>query len=273
MGEKSEGKITIEEVYKLLKSMSLQVNEIKGELSDLKSQLIAQNNEIVSIKQQNISLKQENIRLVRRIDNLERKNRENNLIFYNIPERDAVVPLQEHITSVLKGTLKISIEAQDICNVYRIGKNTKPGISARPVLLKLGSYLKKKDILSNVKSLKGTGIGISEDLTEDERSKRKLIFDHYKAAKLKSYSAKLYNNRVVINGIELKYEDLKDSRSPAEKVELLVSASVLDENFGQKSGTGIRNPLSVETRSRLNSKSSSSSLERQNSKKGTKSDK
>lgn len=120
------------------------------------------------------------------------------------------MPLTRQITEFLNKQLNISLEPQEINDVFRIGKNTRNGSRSRPVLLKLVSYLKKVEILGRLKELKGSGVSVAEDLTVRDREISKVLYDHYKAAKTKGYPARLLRNAVMINGVKYSYEELED---------------------------------------------------------------
>lgn len=142
--------------------------------------------------------------------------------------------------------------------------------------------------MSKASGLKGTKIGISEDLTKEQQEQRKVIYDHYKAAKERNYKAKLYNNGVNINGTFYKYEDLKNQDLTFQQTARLFATNnqfdsifasggseqaVNYRNQDKSSSKKQKNPTSqpvLETRSRTNSKSSTSSLDQAVSKRTTK---
>lgn len=78
------------------------------------------------------------------------------------------------------------------------------------MIVELISNLNKRKLFRNARLLKGTGLGIADDLQERERRERKLLYEHYRCARKKGYPAKLRPNTVTINGKSYKYEDLSD---------------------------------------------------------------
>lgn len=272
MGDKDTKNITIEEVYTLLKSVSYQNTEIKNKLDSLEK-------EILDIRKENSELKGKNIELTTQVKSLERKDRENNLVFYNVKYSNEK-ELHDIIIHFLREKLNITLPLNEIVRVYRLGKFNNREISP-PVLLKLTTYLRKREILINTGKLKGTGVSISEDLSEEERNRRKLIYSCYKAAKLRNCSAKLYKDKVIVDGKTFKYEDLVSQKAlPLEeksgisrqKSTRLGVFSVPDFEEVLGSTSSCSQPVTedrtlVETRSRSSSKSSVSSLERASQKK------
>lgn len=212
------------------------------------------------------------------------------MIFYNL-QYGRAKQLHEDIQGFINDKLDINLELHEIADVYRLGKG-KQGQNS-PVLLRLTSVLKKKQILNNVRRLKGTGVAVSEDLSVEERLRNKILYNHYKAAILKNIPAKLFRSRVEINGKFFKVEDLGDYRLLAEKpgipgssLESINQPSTpttdcnLEETLSQKDAKEARSvrgsklesqaDLVKETRSRTNSVKSTSSVERAVQKKATK---
>lgn len=194
------------EIFKLLQSVSI---EIKGELSAIKVQLGLQDKLLEDIQTENVTLKQEIKGLEKRVSFLERDRREKNLIFYNIEELEGA-PLQNSLIDFLEKQMRIRLQPHEIDDVFRIGRRDTNTDNKRPVILKLTSHLKRREILSNLKFLKGTKISVSEDLCREDREKKKILYSHFKAAKARGYPAKLFSYKVVINGISYTSDQLED---------------------------------------------------------------
>ncbi|CAG9759995.1 unnamed protein product [Ceutorhynchus assimilis] len=90
----------------------------------------------------------------------------------------------------------------DIDNVCVFGKS-------RHILVKLTSFLKSREILTNCKKLKGTGVSISEDLSKEEREENKILRKHLKEAKEQKLNAYIKNNQLVVNGQAYTAEELQ----------------------------------------------------------------
>lgn len=292
MGDKGKT-VSNDDIYTLLKSISDQNTEIKQEITLIRTQMNTLDHEISKVKQVNVRLNEENRTLKIRLQKVERLSRENNLILYNIEDLGDEQLFQQ-IVELVGNRLGIPLNLHDISNLYRLGKKSALGKN-RPIILKLTSYLKKKEILGNASRLKGTRIGISEDLTEEQREQKKIIYDHYKAARGKNYPAKLYNSGVSINGIFYRYEDLKNQEPLIQHTDGIPGTSFnrrstsapsspnrnigVDQAFTVSGSKPAEVHLSqdrlsnseqgnsafqttVETRSRTDSKSSTSSLDR-----------
>lgn len=304
MGE--EKKISNEEIYKLLQC---HCNQMKGEFETLKEQITALNSTVAVIRSENAELKVKNTILEKQILVLKRQARENNLIFYNFPETEAV-PLLTSILAFIKSSLDIGLEYWEVNSVYRIGKTTGKN---RPVIIKLTSNIKKRHILAGASKLKNTGVSVAEDLVEEDRVKQKKLYEHYRAAKSKGYPAKLLTNKVIINGKQYQYKDLEGTvptpseetagyNRPGHRKSVSAPTSPLNtecllhgdpqraqtgdsvyqteiinsEVFEEEKGASGQGAIpkqhripSIETRSRSNSKSSSAAVNTTDNKKGS----
>lgn len=203
-------------MYEMLKNVCKQNCEIKNDLTLLRTQFMSFNTEIEAVKNDNKFLKEENRALSLRIRTLEKNNRANNLIFYNI-KYDDNEQLHHVVKHFLDNKLDVSLELYEIANIHRLGKKVQDQNKNPPILVSLTSNLRKREILANVGKLKGSGIGVSEDLNEEERLKKKVIYNHYKTAKINNCPAKLYKNSVVINGVSYTYEDIQGSKAVTRK--------------------------------------------------------
>lgn len=286
MGDKGD-KITNEAIYELLQSIVKQNNKIQTDILSIKTEITSQNEEIGNLKVKVDALERQNSVLTTKSVALEKKLKENNLIVYNIPENEKI-PLYQIAIDFFVNNLEVEVGTDDIDSVYRLGRRAKSqetGRNHRPILVKFCSQLKKRQIYSQARKLKGTNISISDDLTEDERKEKKVLYEHYRAAKSSDYPAKFFGNRVVINGKTYKYEDLVNSTplktaakssadrkqsqsapaSPNKKPEDLYFENTKNSEIPPEK----TEVAAVNNRLRSNSKSSSSSVDKNQSQKGT----
>lgn len=98
-----------------------------------------------------------------RLNHLEQYSRRNSLRIFGVPEitnenTDAIT------TNLFKKNLSIDMPVSAIERSHRVGMNKgKP----RPIIVKFNSYRDRALIFRNKKKLKGSGISIKEDLTQD----------------------------------------------------------------------------------------------------------
>lgn len=135
----------------------------------------------------------------------ERVSRRNNIIIFGL-KRSSEDDLLETTLSALNEYLKAGITTNDINNIRTIGRGQQ-----QPVILEFVSLLKKKAVLKNVKNLKGTGIGIGDDLCKEDREKNKVLVRYLKKARGEGAKAYIRGNRLCIDGKEYTVEDLQNS--------------------------------------------------------------
>lgn len=99
--------------------------------------------------------------LENKIINIQQNEKVNNVCIYNLEEEQGE-KLTEKILRIFNENVKIPTRKEDVVKCYRIGnKNTG---KYRPIVVKLERYQHKLKILKNAYNLKGTKIGISEEL-------------------------------------------------------------------------------------------------------------
>jgi hypothetical protein len=136
--------------------------------------------------------------LENKIDELEQYSRRNSVRIHGLPE-DPQRTTEDISMSLLRNKLVVNIEPWQVTACHRIGAPhpNKP----RPIILKLSSYDKKKQIIKSRRKLKGTKIVVFEDMTKT----RSNILKH--ARRLKS--DKLIKDCWSINGTTI-IKDIHD---------------------------------------------------------------
>lgn len=280
----NDKEVTNRDVYDLVQQVMVTVNGLKNEIVDLKNNLQLKDETINNLVNKVTILEESNTRLESKLYNTEKKIKRNNLVIFGV-EENSNTPLLEIIKTIFSEKLNVVVQNSDINDIYRIGKRT--GRNKRPIVVRFISNLKKREVFSNARLLKNTGVAITDDLTEQERIERKFLYDSCRVAQGRGHTAKITGNRLVINGTYYSYEDLKGSvlhpqgidlqkvlqntqntsEPSAPKGEEITGFEFEKEVFSQvkekKISGGRREPTSkdpaVETRSRSNSKSSQSS--------------
>ena len=72
--------------------------------------------------------------------------------------------------SIIKNVLRTNIQSEEIVKAHRVGKPKHPNQDRRSIVVKFQSCDKKKEILTNVKSIKPPGLYFNEDLTPQRNS-------------------------------------------------------------------------------------------------------
>lgn len=137
---------------------------------------------------------------------LERKVRKNNIVVFGLDIEDS--KLIEETISTLNKHLGLNITANDINNIYKIGKSKQP-----PIVVEFISFLKKLEIFKNpekLKALKGTNLAISNDLCEQDRENNKILLKHLKIARSENKPARIRGSKIEISNVLYTVKELED---------------------------------------------------------------
>lgn len=202
MGEKKQA-VTLEDLYGLLEKVNTNLSsKIDNVYQELISSMKNTNEKVRILEEKVVQLETENKLLKGDLENLDRKLRNSNLIFYGIEETGDEI---ESVKGIIRDILQIRIDNYDITNVHRLGKaNGK----VRPVLVKLHSELKRGEILANCSKLKNTRIFVTKDLIHKDLETRRILIHHLKLAKAEKKEARIKGNRLVVEGTEYTAENL-----------------------------------------------------------------
>lgn len=161
-------------------------------------------------KQENEKLWEELNYLKNRCQTLERKVKKNNLIVFGLkPDQENFI---KDIIAKINSMLEVNIVEADLNNIYSVGKSAAP-----PIILEFVSFLKKLQVLKEVKKLKGTGISISNDLSKEDREEQKVLSSHLKTAKEQYPNAKIRGHKLIIGENIYTAKDLLELERSSEK--------------------------------------------------------
>lgn len=177
----------------------------------------------------------------------ERKLRKNNIVVFgldNVNKSD----LAEYTLEKLNKALDLNFKINDVNNVYKIGRSEKP-----PVVVEFISYLKKIEIFKDIeklRTLKGKGISVSNDLCKADRENQKILRKHLKIARSQNQQVRLKGNKLEIEGVLYTVEDLEggaetdssdtDSDTSVSEDDHIETAENITVGDGQKVSEGLR---------------------------------
>lgn len=193
------------DIYKLLLNINKQNTEINKKLEEIQEKF---KHEIKQIDVKVELLEEENRKLKNQLSNTQKQLKKYNIFVYGVDEKETDL---KNVVEIIKNKLNINFEAYDIRDILRIGKKLEN--KTRPILVELSSYNKKLEILKNSGNLKGTGLYVCPDLTQQELEERKILIENLKAARAKEYSAKIVKNKLVVNGESFNVDQLKKNYS------------------------------------------------------------
>lgn len=138
------------------------VEELKTHYSELKSEYETKV-KIMEHKLNEAISQKEKVEVT--IEKIDQENRKANLRIFSFKEKHKENTTEE-IIKFLNSKMSLKLNKEDIELCYRIGKKTDT--KTRGIFIKLKSYETKEGIYSRKKLLKGTGVIIREDLTQNK---------------------------------------------------------------------------------------------------------
>ncbi|UYV78723.1 hypothetical protein LAZ67_16002554 [Cordylochernes scorpioides] len=143
-------------------------------------------------------------------DMLDRKTRENNLIFYGIKGLEAENSDETlcKLVTAINEKMQIQIESE-IMRCHRLSKKANA-----PILVEIPKQTTRIALLRNSYKLRGDKIFVNKDYTLKTREQRRLLITKKKELSEKGIHSKLRDNKLFANG--QKYE-VVDGRVPATK--------------------------------------------------------
>ena len=168
------------------------------------------------------SLENENRELKRRLYSVEKIIKRKNLLVYGLPEVNNENTVQI-VLEVVKNKLEINLKSTEISDCFRIGKKTDK--RDRQILLTLISNLKRSELLTEKRKLKGTSIYINEDLTPEDSERRKVLINKLKEARAQNRNATLRGNRLIVDGEFYTAEDFDISANKGQQAEKQIVSS------------------------------------------------
>jgi hypothetical protein len=128
----------------------------------------------------------------------EDRNRRNNIRIYGLREGERET--WEHTEQKLQNIFNEQLKLKNIVieRAHRIGKVDNNRDSPRTVILKLLNYKDKELILKNAKMLKGKGIFINEDFSEETNKIRRDLIEKMKSARNSGKYAVLAYDKLIV---------------------------------------------------------------------------
>ncbi|CAH0562979.1 unnamed protein product [Brassicogethes aeneus] len=212
-----DNEISNSDIFKLLQNVQNQNKSLKEELiNEIRSIKSDISKEIENIKTENANLKSENLILKKRLLTTERTLKKYNLFIYGVKEEERK-PDEDIILSLVNNKLDIKCVSEEFRDIYRVGKKVTE--KSRPIAIELTHYKLKLNILKAANKLKGTNIFVSQDYTQEDYQKNKLLYKYKKRALAENSEAYIKNNNLFINGEIVTYEELLEKENLSEELE------------------------------------------------------
>uniref|UniRef100_A0A0A9ZCM9 Uncharacterized protein n=1 Tax=Lygus hesperus TaxID=30085 RepID=A0A0A9ZCM9_LYGHE len=163
----------------------------------------------------NSQLRQENARLRTKVDDLEYRVRERNLIIIGLEEQpnEDSDSIALSLCDLIVGRLGVGCTTADLDQVRRLGKPRADG-KDRPVLAEFITKRVKYAIVNSAKKLKGTCYYIRNDTSEQFRQDRKVLYEYQQGMKSIGKVVKMVKNKLLVDG-ELYTADELETLDPS----------------------------------------------------------
>ena len=143
---------------------SKQIN-LESETEELRSALTLNEVEIKSLKEENECLRRDIVTAHQKSNDNEQYNRLEGIRVHGVEETPNE-NCKEKICNILHEKLGLDIKPSDISKIHRLDQLHRREGKPRPIILRFVAHYHKRDCIVNRRKLKGTGIVISEDLTQ-----------------------------------------------------------------------------------------------------------
>ena len=169
------------------------IEKVQGELLELKNDLAKKNSKVKTLEEKVLEQKQSISKLESSVNNMEQYSRRSCIRIFGLEEKRGE-NTDTLVSEVIRTKLGVSLDPmKDIDRSHRTGSVPEPSASSdqssvkkprpRPIIVKLNTYRKRREIITNRRKLKGSGIVIAEDLTQKNQ---KLFAQTRAAQKIKS---------------------------------------------------------------------------------------
>lgn len=178
------------------------IEEIRNLLIPMQDQLATANLNIQKIEESVNNFNKNYCKILlkvktKKIQYLEQRIREKNIIFFGVDESDNE-NVEETLVEICQNTMKIqNFSINNIGSARRLGKyiNNK----TRPILVELSTKKMKIEILQKARLLKDSNIFVEEEYPQEVLAERRKLLPRLKQARKEGCKAFLKYNKLIIN--------------------------------------------------------------------------
>lgn len=165
-------------ISKELYDLRVQLETAEGQILQLENDLKAKEKVITSLNEQQRTDHSAIVNLQEKANDAEQYQRRNCLRFFGIQESEGEVTNQK-IRDVAQSKLGINLGPTAIDRSHRVGPPSRGRqVGPRAIIVKFTQYDVRQDVIKSRRKLKGSRMGIDEDLTSQNRA----LLDHAKKA-------------------------------------------------------------------------------------------
>nr|CAI5850771.1 unnamed protein product [Callosobruchus analis]CAI5857167.1 unnamed protein product [Callosobruchus analis] len=162
---------------------------LEARFVELEQKVESYSSVVKELKEETGLLRYENESLLQKLDDIDQAHRANNLRLFQVKE-NAQENTVEKVINILNSHLGITVKNNDLLSCTRTGKQVNN--RTRGILLKLASSSMKLEIYKKKKLLKGTGVVIKEDLTDNRLKLMDAAIEKTSFRNVWSYNGSIY---------------------------------------------------------------------------------
>lgn len=166
------------------------------------------------------------------MEDLENRNRRNNLIIYGIAECETETV--DSLSGVVLGDIfekKMGIKVNSLERMHRLGR--KATDRTRPVIMRFFDFNEKMQLLRNAKKLKNTDYSLSEDYSLRIQSIRKKLWSTVKDSRTPEDKVYLKYDKLVYNRVTYVWDEAKNERRKLVKPGTNSDGGIAQDNENQ----------------------------------------
>lgn len=189
-----------QELKKAAQNTKEELEKLKPSVENLSTQQAKDSDEVRKLKKQVEQIKCRNIKL-------EAYTRRESIKIFNLNETEGETPreTEDLVRKMMENNLGIVREDMNEIRFERVHRlptrrNSQNPTKPRPIIAKFSFYQDKEYVMSKVKNLKGTGIGISHDYPKEIDTIPEKLYPVLKNAKREKQSAFFKVDKLIING-------------------------------------------------------------------------
>ena len=173
----------VDDLVKTVLGLQQSLEFSQAELRETKDNLIQSNQQLNEYKKKNEENVQKINKLEEKLDNLENYSRKNNIRIDGVEEPSSETNEMLHVKVKKLIEEKLQSKNVDFETIHRLPVNKGQTSTPRTIIARLTNYRTRDDIMKNKSKLKGTGIYLNEDLSENTMKARKEKLEEFKKAR------------------------------------------------------------------------------------------